>query len=262
VDEILERTQWDTFWLPPDAAVVDRPELMYLSTPRDTATLNSVLRVRAGAERLPALVGEVSAAHAGRPSRWALTPQWPRDALEPLLADAGYAVEHEHYGYALEVSGYRPGGRAGVCARPAADRQGLLDWLRVSGLAFGSSLYATASEAELDSYLDACTRPGARVHRVVAYDEATGEPLSAGGLTAFPELRFGFLWAGGTAPEARGRGAYSAVLAGRIAWAAAQGLTHVGLYARVDTSAPIVHRQGFTRYGRMSFWGRLPVTAG
>ena len=57
-------------------------------------------------------------------------------------------------------------------------------------------------------------------------------------------------------PEARGRGAYSTVLEARIRAASELGITHVGLYAVTDTSAPVVLRQGFERFGRMTYWDR------
>ena len=101
-----------------------------------------------------------------------------------------------------------------------------------------------------------CTEPGARVHRCVAYDEITGQPLASGGMSLFPELGFGLLWAGGTVPEARGRGAYSAVVAARVACARELGFSMEGLYARVGSSAPIVAHQGFSRSGRMVCWER------
>jgi hypothetical protein len=112
------------------------------------------------------------------------------------------------------------------------------------------------TESDLRDQLHECTRENARVHRFVAYDEATGEPISSGGMTLFPDLRFAFLWAGCTVPEARGRGAYRAILAARSRRAASRGMTHAGLYAMVDTSAPIVERLGFQRYGPMTYWDR------
>jgi hypothetical protein len=60
-------------------------------------------------------------------------------------------------------------------------------------------------------------------------------------------------------PEARGRGAYSAVLAARAKRAAQLGLRYIGLYAIGDTSAPIVARQGFARHGAMTYWQREPT---
>ena len=61
-------------------------------------------------------------------------------------------------------------------------------------------------------------------------------PVSGGGLNLYPDLGFGFLWAGGTVPDGRGRGAYRALLGARVQAARDAGLRAVGLYARVNTS--------------------------
>jgi hypothetical protein len=80
-DDILERTQWDYFWVPGDVQVTDRPELLYYRCPRDVPTLNVVTRTRAEPERFPDLIEEVSHSHRTVRSRWLVRdlPDW-----EPL----------------------------------------------------------------------------------------------------------------------------------------------------------------------------------
>jgi hypothetical protein len=46
-DELLEQSQWDFFWAPPDATVVDRDELLCFHCLRDVPYLNTVARLRA-----------------------------------------------------------------------------------------------------------------------------------------------------------------------------------------------------------------------
>jgi len=254
VDEILERTQWDFFWVPDDVEIVDRSEILYTSSAQDLKLFNQVTRTRATADRLPALVEEVVRAHEGRPYRWLVPATIPREPLARELAVAGYEVACEHWACAIAADEYRPRPADGVTARPVDTMERLHDWLEVAARAFGEP--HPGAHSDLERQLGECSRPGARVHRVVAYDDATGEPVSSGGLTLFPALRFGFLWAGGTVPEARGRGAYSAVLEARARHAREQGITHVGLYAMVNTSFPIVQRQGFTKHGPMTYWDR------
>lgn len=253
-DEVLARTQWDLFWLPPDVAVEDRPELLLLQCARDVPVLNAVLRARGTAASLPGLVAEVGRRLEGRQARWTVGPLEPVAALEPALAAAGWSPGHRHHGFSLEVGDTRLRVHPGVEARPVQDMAGLLDWIHVAEGAFGEA--RGHDPVELAQFLTACTGPHARVRRVVAYDLATGAPLSAGGLTLFPDLSFGFLWAGGTVPEGRGRGAYGAVLALRILLAGQAGIRRVGLYAREGTSAPIVSALGFSRHGPMTFWER------
>lgn len=251
-DETLARTQQDLFWVPDDVTVLDQPELLVLSCPRDLVGLNAVQRSRGPADAMPGLVDRVRVLHAGRRSRWAVCPLEPVRPLEQALAAGGYTLGDVHHGFSLDSAAFEGRTRPGVVARRVTDMAGLDDWLTVSGLAFASPRASTDTERQ--HYLDTCVAPDARVMRVVAYDSETGQPLSAGGLTLFPDLRFGFMWAGGTVPEGRGRGAYGAVLAARAAHAHGLGIERIGLYACDQTSAPIVASLGFERHGRMAFW--------
>ncbi len=252
LDDVLEQTQWDTFWLPDDAAVVEREEVLYLTSPRDEGYLNVVLRVRADAPRVPALVSEVDHAHRAVSSRWMLAGRSRHPALPEALTAAGYAVEHEHFAYTIDVARYEPRPTPSLVARPVETLDDLRDCQNVTSLAFDRP---RLTDDALDAQeLSMCTGPGARVRRFVVRDAVTDKPLTSGGMNVYPELRFGFLWAGGTVPEGRHRGAYTALVAARVAEARALGLSHVGLYARVETSAPIVEAQGFTRGGPMTYW--------
>lgn len=253
-DEILARTQWDTFWVPDDVTVVARDELRFLASPRDIAGLNQVMHLSAPTARLPALVDEVVAAHDGRTSRMNVGPLFAGPALAPVLRAAGYAALHHHHGYVVAPADVAGGDPAGITVRPVASRDDLRGWNRAVTTAFGQP--DDDRDDDLDAFLAQCTGPGARVHRVVAWDDATGEPLAGAGITAFDDLGFGFLWAGGTVPSGRGRGAYRAVLAARAAWAERRGLSLIGLYAREGTSGPIVDRLGFQQLLPMVIWQR------
>ncbi|MCB9744010.1 MAG: hypothetical protein H6740_15525 [Alphaproteobacteria bacterium] len=254
VDEILERTQWDFFWVPPGVEVIDRPELLYLRSSRPTTLLNMVTRTRPReAAHAEALVAEVAAAHVGS-SRFQLAPLSGTALLRPALEAAGYRMVNAHDALVIEVSEYTPRAVAGVEVRQVLDLAGLRDNVAVSSQVFGNR--PDFSEAELAQQLWECATEGCRVQRFVAYDTATGAPLAAANFNVFNELGFGLFWAGGTLPEARGRGAYTALVAARVARARALGLSRVGLYGRLETSAPIVARQGFQRFGRMEHWDR------
>ncbi|MFT5686494.1 MAG: hypothetical protein ACI8RZ_007450 [Myxococcota bacterium] len=255
IDDLLERTQWDTFWVPPDLTVIDRPELLLLSYPRSAHGLNAVHRLRAPDADLPRLIDEIAAHHAGRSSRVQLYPSNIRPALTRALTDAGYVLAHRHDAYTLATDSDRPSLRPGLIVHPIDTLARLSDANTVKAAAFG--LAESPPDAETQRrYLADCTGPSARVHRFVAYDAATSQPLSAGGMTTFPDLSFGFLWAGGTVPEGRGRGAYTALVTARVLRAQALGIARVGLYARLDSSAPIVAAQGFSRHGPMHHWIR------
>lgn len=255
--EILERSQWDLFWLPPDVTVLDRPDLLLLTTPRPVVYLNAVLRTRSTDPR--ALVAEVTGRALSVTPRWMVPDTFPRGPLEAALTAAGWSPGVRHEVRVLPVDAWT--GRARVEVRPVLDRDTLLDCLSVAQRAFGSPDRGW-TEDSLTADLRQC-RDGARVRRFVAYLE--GAPASSGGLTAYPELGFGLLWGGGTVPEARGRGAYAAVLHARLEAARHMGLGLVGLYAVEHTSGPIVARQGFREEGEMWFWAPprpVPVQEG
>ncbi len=249
--------------MPPDVTVEDRPELLALRCPRPVSYLNSVLRTAAQASALPALVAEVAAMHAHCVSRWIVTDTVDRAPLHAALRDGGYtpAVHHEARIARVATSRIRSGGDFSVRRVDSMDSLRQQAW--VMDMAFGNAIPVT--EESLRKDLHYCTGPEARTHRFVAYEAGeSGEmPISGGGMTVYPELGFGLLWGGGTIETARGKGAYSAVLAARIEMARKLGIAYVGLYARSDTSAPIVARQGFERWGEMMYWdGPPPASAG
>jgi GNAT superfamily N-acetyltransferase len=74
-----------------------------------------------------------------------------------------------------------------------------------------------------------------------------GVAVSTGGCTVIDG--FVRLWGAATLPEARGRGAYRAVLAQRLRVGAGLGATTALVKGRISTSAPILARAGFTHYG-------------
>ncbi|MBK6846163.1 MAG: hypothetical protein IPG96_00980 [Proteobacteria bacterium] len=256
-DEMLEQSQWDFFWAPSDAVVVDRPEVLYVHCPRDVPHLNTVTRVHCTSERFPALLDEVMQAHRGRRSRWPVLSGREKLRRELHLARAGYEPGHEHYVYAVGPAHYRARPpAAGITVERVDTIQRLRDCEGVRREAFGEHDAPEEPEAALERDLEICVGPAARVARFVAYDAASSEPVSSGCVTIYSALRFGLFWAGCTVPAARGRGAYSAIVASRVEFARRAGVRLVGLYARVDTSAQIVARQGFEPHGGMVHWNR------
>lgn len=115
---------------------------------------------------------------------------------------------------------------------------------------------AEPGEAELARQLDEALA-GLRdwsSFRVVAF--AGGTPISTGGCTLDGEVAR--LWGAVTLPQARGRGGYRAVLAERLRLARDHGATLALVKGRVQTSAPILARAGFTEFGEERRY-RLPV---
>lgn len=252
-DDQLERTQWDLFWAPTTTRIVDRPELRFCYDPSGRTELNTVVRTRASADRLPALIDEVLPLQ-GPASTWLVVETVDVVPLETALARAGYHDDFAARAYTRAVTHdpVRPP-RRGLRVERITDRQTLRDAIWVSQRAFGRTPEEPSDE-RLTQEVAVCAPPDSRVRRFVVYDG--DEPICTGGLNVFAELGFGFLWAGGTAPEARGRGAYTALVDARAAEAARSGLSRIGLYARLATSAPIVAKQGFEAGSRMFYWRR------
>ena len=247
---------WDIAWVPASTRVVDRPELLVLAADSDAPYLNTVLRTRAPAQRLHALVDEVALLHQGQRSRWCVTDTTPTDALEATLTDAGYALEYVHHARLVDVTEFRA--RAGdVRVRPSLRVLRVRDeaTLRDCWTVMDESLGARArTDEDLTVELAACSSESATTQRYVAYiDDAA---VSTGGINLYPQLNVALLWGGGTIAAARGLGAYSAVVAARLAKAKQRQVRYAGLYAREHTSSPIVAKQGFTQHGTMSHFAR------
>ena len=248
VAERLRRTWLDTFWVPEHVEVHRAGELFYLSCPLDVPPYNMVVGMP---EELRAEhVERLLEAHAGRTSRVLVFGDRP-DAVE-VLAAAGYAPAILHHAWAVRARAHRAHVRPGITARETRSPVELDEGLAVNDAAFGKVTPRT--QAEREGFLRDCTGPDRRVVRFNAYED--GVAVAMGGVTLYPKLDVALLWAGGTRPEARRRGAYSAVLAARVRAASTAGISTVGVYARDDTSGPVVAAQGFERLEAMVAWER------
>ena len=252
-NERMEQSQWDTFWVPREARVVDRPELLYLTCPRPVFYLNQVLRTRPGHARWSALVDEVRAAHAHSTSCWLLFDTIDMSGLERPLSDAGYELQNTSHTMVTEVSDVRASQDPNIAIRRVCNRDTLLHSLAIMDEAFG--VQVEHPEAELTELLRGCIGAQARIARLVAYTRS-GQPIATGCMNLYPALNLAYLWGGSTLPEARGRGAYSALLRARVALARQLGMRTVGVYALTDTSAPILAKHGYLRCGTMNKWQR------
>lgn len=250
--ERMERTQWDTFWVPKGCRVTDREEFLALSCGWAAPHLNVVLRTRAPASRLPALIKEARALHP-KLSRWFLPTTFDARPVETALQTAGYSRGHRFETRVLEIAKHTAT-KTRFELRFVGDHTDLTDFYSVLCAAFPNS--TLPPQHILDHGLTQCTAPDGRVRRIVAYDGR--EPIACGGLTCHADLGIALLWAGCTVPNARGQGAYSAVLHERLRHAVHQGISHAGLYALEDTSAPIVAKQGFECVGEMTYWSFPP----
>ena len=251
-DEVLERAQGDYFWAPADVTVVDRPEIKYAYSSRAEGYFNAVVRVRPDRADPVALVHEVSEAHGEQPSQWSLNVFSNVAVLRDALGDAGYAPDQDLHGYILRPDDYDRKPPTDIVVRRVATREDLRALYAVRDEVFGST--TVMSDDDYGREVAQCADPAARVARFVAF--SGDEPVGTGGLTFFDDLDFAFIWAGGVREAHRGRGIYTALLRARLDTAAARGIAALGLYARDDTSGPIVAAHGFERLGPMVRWSR------
>lgn len=256
-NERMERVHWDAFWVPPDVRVVDRPELAYLICERPQFYLNQVLRTRAPERRWPALIAEVCAAHAHSTSMWMTFDTVDMSGLEERLIAADYQLLGRSHAMIADPSEFpTTTGEPMVTVRSVTDHTGLLHSLSVMEETFGVQVEHT--EMELRHFLEQCTATDSRVVRMVAYDPVE-KPIAAGCMNLYPALQLAYLWGGSTLPEARGRGAYTALLTARVAYARRRGIRLIGVYAMPETSAPILAKRGFRRCGAMNKWRKPPA---
>jgi len=252
--EAIEASQLDLFWLPAHVETRARPELCCLRSDEPVLHYNAALRCHPTPGDTVALVREISEWHKHGCSRVHLYPSNRTDALEAALIAEGYIASFEHDAMAIDVTEYAVRPAPGLVVRRVETLEQLVDCVGVLRETLGVTP-PTTDEAWQEQLRD-CTGDQARTHRYVAYDRASGRPLSSGGLNLYPDLGLGHLWGGGTVPTGRKRGAYSAVVAARVAATRELGLRYVGLFARHGESSPIVTKQGFQAHGRMSTWDR------
>ncbi|SKC71202.1 GNAT family N-acetyltransferase [Krasilnikoviella flava] len=145
-----------------------------------------------------------------------------------------------------------PDGR--LVVRQVVDADGLRDADRVDTVVWDQQPLDDDRLAEAARLLPAA---GGREARVVAY--LGEEPVATAGLTLapapLPELgTVARLWGAGTLPDRRGRGAYRALLSERLRLAAAAGASLALVKGRVSTSARILRKAGFERYGEEHYY--------
>ena len=127
----------------------------------------------------------------------------------------------------------------GVEVREVRDLDTLRDWDRIGVEVFGGTL---RTEQELRTGLE---RTDGRDPMLVAYRD--GVATGTGGFTVAGDVLR--LWGGAVLPQARGTGVYRALLGHRLRAGRDRGCRMALVKGRVETSAPILRRAGFTAFG-------------
>lgn len=248
-----EANAW--LWYPPEAEVVDIDDFLLVRWPTYFTEPPGLLRFTPSAAIEPAFSAALAqVATWGFDSVIAWVKLNAPAGFEDLLRPRGELDETLDV-FALDL-------RDGVPALDAPDftlrwRDDLStsrDFIAVGLAAFedgelpdDGTLLREAVEAEADR------RAGRGLH-VLVYDG--DRAIGAAGLTmAGTTAR---LWGGGVLPDSRGRGAYRALLAARLAYAVEHGATMALVKGRVESSGPILRRNGFLVYGQERSY-RVPV---
>jgi hypothetical protein len=256
LDQRLQKTLCDFFWTPEHVQIMDRDEICFCHS-SDPNWFNHVARLTLPSDlsrdQAEALAAEVDHAHRFGSSRYFMAEEWIRDPLIGAMEAHGLKLTHSHRACGLDVASH-PFSKESTFEITQVQT---LDQLHIAyeiGLkAFGKNHPLPEDAAD---QVARANRPDCRSHRFIVEDKRTGEGVCSGGLNIYSELKLGLLWGGGTLPHARGQGAYRAMVDARVRFGAQLGLDTLALYAREETSLPVMQKLGARLGGRMHFWER------
>ncbi|NYG54886.1 GNAT family N-acetyltransferase [Nocardioides perillae] len=180
--------------------------------------------------------------------------------LEAHLQARGATLVEQYAVLALDLRGSLPdvAPPADVEVREVVDLATRRDLDRVDVAVFGGE---ALDDDALIAGLERDRRDGLDAPRFVAY--RSGSPVGGAGCTLVGDTPGTVdtvrLWGGGVLAPHRGRGVYRALLAHRLRLATARGAEVALVKARVETSAPVLLRTGFSRLGEERCW-RLATT--
>ena len=251
----------DWVWLPPEAEQVRTDDYLLIAYPMHLQHPTQVVRsasVRPAGDLIDEVTARVREWHRDRVWWWIRADTRPEDTEAVLQARGGTLAETVRV-LAYDLSAglpdlELPGDPAGLRAELVRDEATLADSVRVNDEVWDERKERTRTDVarELaDIRAELASWSG---YRVVVY--AHGEPAATGGCTIVDGVAR--LWGAGARPAFRGLGAYRVLLATRVGLAREHGATLALVKGRVETSAPILRRAGFTEYGEERSY-RLPV---
>jgi hypothetical protein len=251
LDELLETSQWDLFWVPSGVVVSNRPELLYIVS--DNPFIGCmVLRTRLSDSGAKDAIGDVLRAHDGFESTWYLRTCSRPANMPDLLQRQGYSLGGMLDDLVLDLRTWNIRSIGNIGVRSVRTEDDLWAQFDVMSDVFGQA-YPRAG-AVFEHWLSQAQSPGSRVARFLAYID--GKLAGAASVTAFTQLSIGLLWGGCTLPEYRCRGVYEALNAARIEWAQQQKLSWGAMYGTPATSSPIMLKRGFQKCGETQVWKR------
>jgi GNAT superfamily N-acetyltransferase len=246
-DDVLARAaEW--IWVPSFATELRTAEYRLVAFPEHFAEPTEAMPVAFGSTRHPAqVVDDVldAAAALGRDgvTIMGLNERTRPEGLEAHLVERGASLRETLAVLAADLSEdvIDLAAPDDVEVREVDGLETLRDYDRIGVETFGGTL---RTEDELSSSLSSIGE-GGRDPMLVAYRDGTA--VGTGGYTVAGDVLR--LWGGAVVPQARGTGVYRAVLDHRLRAGRALGCRVALVKGRVDTSAPVLRRAGFTTYG-------------
>jgi GNAT superfamily N-acetyltransferase len=246
-DEVLARAaEW--MWVPSFATELRTAEYRVVAFPEHFAEPTEAMPVAFGSTRPPSrVVDDVIDAAAvlgrNRVTIMGLNERTRPEGLEGHLVARGASLRETLAVLAADLSAnvVDLAAPADVEVRDVDGLETLRDYDRIGVEVFGGTL---RTDDELRSSLDSIA-DGGRDPMLVAYRE--GAAVGTGGYTVAGDVLR--LWGGAVVPEARGTGVHRAVLDHRLRVGRKLGCRVALVKGRVETSAPVLRRAGFSAYG-------------
>ena len=234
-------------WVPPTATAVETDEYLLLRMPEGFGIGLELMRVDP-VRPVGEVVDEVltRAREFGLPDVSCWTKLHNAPDLEAAYVERGGVLDETLDVFALDLTGGIPdlGVPGELELRWATDLPTMRDHLQVGADVFGDSMPPedeVVAEVER-ARADAENGSGS----VVAYLD--GAAVGSGGISLVDGVAR--LWGGAVREDARGRGAYRAVLHARLRRGVEHGATLALVKGRVQTSGPILRRAGFEVHGQ------------
>ena len=181
----------------------------------------------------------------GKPVKWCVGP-WTRPLdFGDRLARRGF-VSWNVVGMGIGTAVKLAPPSAGVLVREVATREGITTYADCAQRAWESPI--PDIEAEIDALAAAVAE---RTVRLFVVDV---DGVSVGSAATVARGDYAYLLGAAVEQKGRGRGAYRALVAARLAALDGEGIAYAVTHAREQTSAPILERLGFETLFRSQCW--------
>ena len=230
-----------------DTVFVERPgwlQLITPSMPRGSGYLNEITWSAVPDADADRVIEEAIATYhqSGHPVKWCVGPWTKPDDFGARLERRGFQSWNV-MGLGIATSATLPAS-PGVVVREIT-AQDLTAYTDCSLRGWGMDL--DQAPLEIHSHGRAIAQEPRTAHFFVA--ETGGEIVGTAGIFVRPAMpespAFGYLVGTQVREQARGRGAYRALVAARLALLASRSVDYAVTHARAETSAPILERLGF-----------------